>query len=151
MAKATEGNKEDGDGDGFNPVLARNFRARLQGRAVGKLRLEMAEAGFHVGTGAIDGMKKGATGIRLETLEKFARFFGCSLVDLLTEEAAEKPAIGWPFPRVDRSLYDTLSPDDKIDAQGGLRRILIDLQERNLVLGGTSSESGDRGRSGTHN
>jgi len=84
----------DLDDSDVDPTLAANFSALMGGRSVAALRQEMADKGYTIGSGAIQSAKVGSRGLRLETLQKFADFFGCSVYDLVTPADSRE---SWPF------------------------------------------------------
>ena len=81
--------------DGLSAPLRDNFRRYMGTRTVARLRQEMAEAGLSIGTSAIQMAKQGSTGVRLGTLEKFARFFACDVADLVGH--SRTVSASWPF------------------------------------------------------
>ena len=101
-------------------TLAANFKALMAGRSVGALRLEMAERGMAIGSGAIQAAKIGSRGLRLETLQKFADFFGCQLYELLTP--GEEIATTWPFTKLDPKEFARASAEIKEEAEAMLIR-----------------------------
>ncbi len=72
-----------------NPDLAANMARLMAGRSVGKLRMEMKEAGIDIGTGTLHRAIKGEGGNRIESLEKIAKFFRVSKDQLLQPDLGE--------------------------------------------------------------
>lgn len=66
-----------------NSVLAENFALLTQGKAIGVLRAQMAAAGFEIGQGTLARIKKGETGVRIESLQKFADYYQIDVDTLL--------------------------------------------------------------------
>lgn len=95
--------------------LAANFRYRLGGRSVHVLRQQMAERGLPIGSGAIQAAKQGSRGVRLETLQKFADFFECSVIDLLRSPMTSE--VPWPFKRLDPASYALVGKDVQAAAE----------------------------------
>lgn len=78
--------KTDSEGDeSIDPILRDNFKALMAGRAVGVLRAEMAAVGLTIGTSTIQRAMRGSDGLRVESLDKFAKFFGVQRHQLLME------------------------------------------------------------------
>jgi DNA-binding Xre family transcriptional regulator len=142
MAKAGDEHVED-DGDGINPVLAKNFLALMGKRAVAQLRADMAADGIAIGANAIQLAKKGSKGLRLGTLEKFARYFGCSVADLI---CVPDVADDWPFPDLTPEFFAGLTDGQRYELQGLLRRAVGDFREDES--GGESPESAQRAAGG---
>jgi len=59
-----------------NATLASNAALMIRGRAIGRLRSDMKDAGFNIGQGRIIA---GETGVRMESLQKFADYFSVSV------------------------------------------------------------------------
>lgn len=137
MAKATGGIADEDDGDGINPALARNFRALIGERSVAQLRDEMAREGISIGAGAIQAAKKGSTGLRLETLEKFATFFGRKVTDLLSDPEG---ATAWPFPDLRADFFAGLTEGQRYEVQGIVRRTIMDYRDGSSGGGSTDHE-----------
>lgn len=102
-------------GTDADEALAVNFRARLGARSIQGLRQEMAERGITIGSGAIHAAKMGSRGVRLETLQKFADFFGCSVLDLLRSPASVEAT--WPFKRLDPTGFAKVNDEVKAAAE----------------------------------
>lgn len=106
--------KSDLDGD-LDLALSANFVHRMGTRSVRVLRQEMADRGFSIGSGAIQAMKAGSRGVRLETLQKFADFFDCKVIDLLA--SPDDVTVQWPFQRLSPAAYESISKDVKEAAE----------------------------------
>lgn len=96
-------------------ALAANFAARMGSRSVQTLRQEMADAGIAIGSAAIQAAKLGSRGVRLETLEKFASFFDCTVVDLLRSPPGSE--VPWPFRRLDAVAYASIPEEVRSAAE----------------------------------
>lgn len=107
--------KKRPDPGDVDETLAANFNARLNGRSIQVLRQQMAERGMPIGSAAIQATKLGSRGVRLETLQKFADFFGCSVVDLLAPE--DQATVAWPFQRLSPAAYASVSSEVKAAAE----------------------------------
>lgn len=103
------------EAEDVDATLAANFNARLNGRSIQALRQQMAERGVPIGSAAIQAVKMGSRGVRLETLQKFADFFGCKVVDLLIPE--DQTTVAWPFQRLTPAAYAAISGDVKEAAE----------------------------------
>ncbi|MEG0051955.1 MAG: S24 family peptidase [Comamonas sp.] len=68
-----------------NQTLADNVALLIKGKAIGRLRDEMKTAGYAIGQGTLARIIAGDTGVRMESLQKFADFFGISTGTLLHE------------------------------------------------------------------
>lgn len=79
---------DDVNHDDRDETLAENFKALMGKTSVGDLRKAMAAKGFTIGSGAVQSAKVGSRGLRLETLQKFADYFGVSVRDLLAPGGA---------------------------------------------------------------
>lgn len=111
----------DGEQDyGSSQALKRNFLERAEGRAVAKLRADMAARGFKVGSGAIQAARAGSLGMRLETLQKFADYFECSLIELLA--SPDQLAQTWPFKRLTPEQFVAASDEMREEAEAMLVR-----------------------------
>lgn len=88
--------------DPDNPALAENMRRLMAGRSIETVRKQMCDYSedhpgqdLSIGTSTLHRALKGEGGIRLESLEKIATFFGT------TKEALLQPSGGatqiWPF------------------------------------------------------
>lgn len=69
-----------------NPVLAANASQLVKDKSIGRLRAEMAAAGYEIGQGTLARIKGGETGVRMESLQKFADFHRVELDTLLRGE-----------------------------------------------------------------
>lgn len=130
MAPPSKIPADDSDND---PALAANFQARMGGRAVNVLRTEMAAAGFTIGSQAIQAAKAGSRGLRLETLQKFADFFGCTVLDLLDGRTGARAA--WPFKAISPDDYSRIDADLRVKAENFLLA--------GLLLGGVPDAAKD--------
>lgn len=59
----------------INQTLADNVAALVKGKAIGRLRQEMKDAGHPIGQGTLARIIAGDSGVRVESLQKFAEFF----------------------------------------------------------------------------
>lgn len=66
-----------------NHVLASNVALLSKGKSIGALRSEMLAAGFEIGQGTLARIRAGETGVRMESLQKFADFYRVELDSLL--------------------------------------------------------------------
>lgn len=66
-----------------NPILAANVSLLIKDKSVGRLRAEMAAAGYEIGQGTIARIRNGETGVRMESLQKFADYHRIELDTLL--------------------------------------------------------------------
>lgn len=71
-----------------NQTLADNVAILIKGKSIGRLREEMRAAGFPIGQGTLQRIITGDTGVRMESLQKFAEFFQVE-TDSLFREASE--------------------------------------------------------------
>lgn len=109
---------EKSDADGHSAVLQENFRRYMGDRTVARLRHDMALSGILIGSSAIQLARHGSLGLRLGTLTKFARFFGCEVADLIGQSPG---AVAWPFKTLTPAEYNR-APDTVRDAA---ERILL--------------------------
>lgn len=72
----------------LNKTLADNVAALIKGKAIGRLREEMQAAGHPIGQGTLQRIIAGETGVRMESLQKFAEFFQVE-TDSLFRETSE--------------------------------------------------------------
>lgn len=99
--------------EAIDPVLRENF-ARLMGKkAIHALRKEMADKGIEIGVSTIQRAMRGSDGLRVESLDKFARFFGVERHRLLMPDLGEAARGDWPFKRVDRARWDACDEGDR--------------------------------------
>lgn len=70
----------------INPTLATNVALLTKGKAIGRLREEMKQSGFDIGQGTLSRLQKGETGVRLDSLQKFADFFRVGVEALLNRD-----------------------------------------------------------------
>ncbi len=73
----------------INKDLASNAALITKGKAIGRLRQEMKQAGFSIGQGTLQRILAGHTGVRMESLQQFADYFGVELGTLLRGWAEE--------------------------------------------------------------
>lgn len=66
-----------------NPILAANVALLTQDKAIGVLRSQMKAAGFEIGQGTLARIRAGETGVRMESLQKFADYHQVELDTLL--------------------------------------------------------------------
>jgi DNA-binding Xre family transcriptional regulator len=107
--------KSTAPSEDIDEALAGNFRVRIGARSVQTLRREMADRGIAIGSGAIQAMKQGSRGVRLETLQKFADFFECTVSDLLRSPESED--VVWPFTRLDPASFALVGDDVRAAAE----------------------------------
>lgn len=69
--------------------LAAHFERVRAGRSIGKLREDMAAAGHSIGNGTLQRLQSGDTGVRIDSIRKFATFAGMSEDELLRETAEQ--------------------------------------------------------------
>lgn len=72
-----------------NATLASNAALMIRGRAIGRLRSDMKDAGFNIGQGTLQRIIAGETGVRMESLQKFADYFSVEVDTLLRGRVAE--------------------------------------------------------------
>lgn len=72
-----------------NATLASNAALMIRGRAIGRLRSDMKDAGFNIGQGTLQRIIAGETGMRMESLQKFADYFSVDVDTLLRGRVAE--------------------------------------------------------------
>lgn len=72
-----------------NATLAENAALMTKGKAIGRLRNDMAQAGFNIGQGTLQRILAGETGVRMESLQKFADYFSVDLDTLLRGRVEE--------------------------------------------------------------
>lgn len=72
-----------------NQTFAENVALLIKGKAIGRLREEMKTAGYSIGQGTLSRIISGDTGVRMESVQKFADFFGVSSGALLHEPIEE--------------------------------------------------------------
>lgn len=65
--------------------FAERFKTLCRGRSIGRLREDMAKAGYPIGANAIQAARRGSRGLRLETLQKFADYFEVPLAELIDD------------------------------------------------------------------
>lgn len=93
---------------------------------IGQLRKTMADAGFKVGTGAIVKATKGAAGIRVGTLGKFAQFFDVTVDQMLQPDlgrAAESEGADFRGPLRKGEVFEKLTQQEEAMLQN-YRRLL---------------------------
>jgi len=105
----------------FDPVLAENIKRLAQGVSVGRLR----ESIGNIGTGAIQAAKQGSTGMRLETLEKMASYFGVATHQLLQPDLGREV---WPFTGITPIQLKGLPPK-YLEIVENLALLLLDLSQ----------------------
>lgn len=66
-----------------NPILAENASLLMGDKAIGVLRAQMKAAGFEIGQGTLSRIRSGETGVRMESLQKFADYHRVDLDTLL--------------------------------------------------------------------
>jgi hypothetical protein len=125
--KEREKPEKEGD-EAIDPILQANFERLRRGRAVGVLRAEMAEAGITIGTSTIQRALRGSDGLRVESLDKFAKFFGVARHQLLMESLGDEVSTGpAPAAAIDPDLlerFSRLSPKQQGAAEEALRQAL---------------------------
>lgn len=67
----------------MNPTLSANAASLSKGQAIGSLRHDMKAAGFDIGQGTLQRILAGETGVRMESLQKFADYFQVNVDTLL--------------------------------------------------------------------
>lgn len=72
-----------------NADLASNAALMIRGTAIGRLRSDMKDAGFNIGQGTLQRIVAGETGVRMESLQKFADYFSVDIDTLLRGRAVE--------------------------------------------------------------
>lgn len=72
-----------------NQTLVDNVALLTKGKAIGRLRDEMKAAGYAIGQGTLARIVAGDTGVRMESIQKFADFFQISTGSLLHEPIEE--------------------------------------------------------------
>ena len=72
-----------------NATLAENVALMIKGKAIGRLRSDMKSAGFDIGQGTLQRIVAGETGVRMESLQKFADYFSVDVDTLLRGRVAE--------------------------------------------------------------
>ncbi len=90
-----------------------------------------------IGSGAVQAAKAGSRGLRLETLQKFADFFGCQLYELLTPGDARGAT--WPFVKLAPREFAKASAEIKEEAEA----MLIRSASRAALGGAQPSPGGD--------
>lgn len=83
----------------INTDLARNAALITKGKAAGRLRQEMMQAGFRIGQGTLQRILAGNTGVRMASLQQFADYFGVDLVSLLRGRTEEDEDCSSAAPR----------------------------------------------------
>lgn len=66
-----------------NPTLATNVSLLIKDKSIGRLRAEMTAAGYEIGQGTLARIRNGETGVRMESLQKFADYHRVELDTLL--------------------------------------------------------------------
>ena len=74
----------------INPVLSTNASTLSKEKAIGRLRSDMKAAGFDIGQGTLQRILAGETGVRMESLQKFADYFGVDLETRLRGQVTEE-------------------------------------------------------------
>lgn len=69
----------------FSPQLAGHMAKLSNGRSIGGLRSDMAADGHQIGTGTLARILKGDKGVRMESLQKVADYFGVEVDQLMRE------------------------------------------------------------------
>lgn len=77
----------------FSPALAANMARLSNGRSIGGLRSDMADAGFSIGQGTLDRIHKGDKGVRMESLQKVADYFRTEVDQLMRELDTAAPFV----------------------------------------------------------
>jgi len=83
------------------------------------------EIGF--GQSAFSQYLKGRIPLNVAVAGKFAKLFGCRVEDFSPTLAVEMLK-AWPFPDIDRSRFDRLSPAQQIEIQGSVRKMILDFE-----------------------
>lgn len=89
--------------------------------------------------------------LNLRAAISFARGLGCDIEAFSPTLGAEALPLagesGWPFPDIDPQMFARLSPSQKLEAQGVMRRTLLDLLSPPgaHLLGGGASDEGPLG------
>lgn len=73
-----------------NETLAVNASTLIGEKSITGLRAEMKQAGYDIGQGTLARIKKGETGVRMESLQKFADYFNVELDTLLRGRVHEE-------------------------------------------------------------
>lgn len=76
--------------DTCNYNLADTATSLMGEKSIGGLRLEMKRAGYDIGQGTLSRIKAGDTGVRVESLQKFADYFRITLDALLRGQVSDE-------------------------------------------------------------
>lgn len=85
-----------------NSPLAVNYARIAAGRSIEAMRLEMAEAGYNIGTGTLHRISKGEEGVRTGSLRKLAAYAGLEVDELLRADDGDAEFV--EIARVDVSI-----------------------------------------------
>lgn len=77
----------------LSPALAANMVKLSNGRSIGGLRADMAAEGHQIGQGTLDRIMKGDRGVRMESLQKVADYFGVEVDQLMREGDPASPFV----------------------------------------------------------
>lgn len=69
----------------YSAALASNMASLSNGRSIGGLRADMGAAGYKIGQGTLERIYKGDKGVRMESLEKVADYFGTEVDQLMRD------------------------------------------------------------------
>lgn len=72
-----------------NASLASNAALMIRGSAIGRLRSDMKDTGLNIGKGTLQRIVAEETGVRMESLQKFADYFSVNVDTLLRGHVAE--------------------------------------------------------------
>lgn len=86
----------------FSPALAKNMARLSNGRSIGGLRSDMAGEGYSIGQGTLSRILLGDKGVRVESLQKVADYYGIELDQLMRDGDMAAPFV--EVVRVDVSL-----------------------------------------------
>jgi hypothetical protein len=120
--------------DRVSKALARNVQRLRGGRAIETLRMEMAEAGYHIGAGTLHRAGKGDLGMRVESLVKLGEFFNVTAVQLL-QPGLGAEADGWPFASDLAHAVGRLDAEDLKRLEGVMRAGLKALAPKSEPIG----------------
>lgn len=130
----------------INTDLARNAARITKGKAVGRLRQEMKQAGFSIGQGTLQRILAGNTGVRMASLQQFADYFGVDLASLLGSRTKEDEIRSFAVPRGMDHAFEAAKETPVIKELGSAPMIRREnLNALCLRLGWISRKGGESG------